>query len=356
MTSEKTALFQQGAHGINVWKIWNVDNIIYITANGQEYSEIVNEGKASRTIEEQVQLRINARINNKLDSGFVRSMDELSQHKLNQLGLPLPMLAKPYKDVQTKVKIDNCYLQPKLDGHRCIITKLNNQIVAYSRRGKWIKVIDHIVDELNYLSEGYFLDGELYKHGTPLQTIASLVRRDTALPDTETIQYHIYDVFHINKLRTQYCDRYDWLRKNIKTSNIIQLVETINMENSRTKLPEQFTLARNSGYEGVILRPKYGVYGIGKRPDSLIKVKERLDAEFKCVDIIPTRDGWGNLILETNDGTQFKCTAPGTIADKIATLNNKHKFIGKMITCEFAHWTNDHKPFHCVAIRWKDDI
>ena len=77
-----------------------------------------------------------------------------------------PMLAYP---VSTK-PIDYSkpvFMQPKLDGVRCVIQYDAGKVTAYSRTGKEWKNIDHILAELcPFFSKhpNVILDGELYNH------------------------------------------------------------------------------------------------------------------------------------------------------------------------------------------------
>ena len=78
-----------------------------------------------------------------------------------------PMLA--YKVGKKPVDwSENVYIQPKLDGVRCVI-KLgdNNEVQAFSRTGKpWLNIA-HITNSLHYFFTQHpdiILDGELYNH------------------------------------------------------------------------------------------------------------------------------------------------------------------------------------------------
>ena len=352
MHENHNVLFGQGAYGLRVWEIWSVGNTIFIQANGQQYTETVPEGKAGRSLKEQVHLRVEARVRSKLDAGFKRTREEAQLTMTNQLNLPMPMLAKQQKDV--KYRLANCYVQPKLDGHRCLITTDHDgRIVAYSRRGKIIDTIEHIIGDL-VLPDGVVLDGELYSHGQSLQTIASWAKR--AQPNSKLLKFHAYDLIATFDKSMPFADRFMMLEDVHGNSRNLELVHTFRVS-SHEELEERFMEATaGEGYEGLILRPERGVYGIGKRTNDLIKVKRRMDAEFKCIDVIPTRDGWGNLVLELPNGRQFKSLAPWTIHEKICTLHEKGDYIGRYVTCEFAGYTDDGVPFHCAAIRWRTEV
>jgi len=262
----------------------------------------------------------------------------------NQLGLAAPMLAQPLKNAG-HFQIHNMLTQPKLDGHRCLV----NRDGAYSRRGKPIDTIGEILDSIN-LPDDVILDGELYAHGKPLQTIASWAKRRQ--PNTLLLQYHIYDVIIPGE---RFQDRLTYLHDVITENQFVRLVPTYRVKQG----VDPYELCKRyiaKGYEGGILRHADGKYDIGKRSKNLIKVKMRHDEEFECVDIERSKDDWGVLILKTKDGKLFKTSAPGDHGAKKYALDHKEQFIGKLVTCEYADLTKDGIPFHCVAIRWRDDL
>lgn len=346
-------LFGNGVHGVRVYEIWSKGNTIVIYANGSHYYEEIKEGKAGRTISEQIKLRINARLRSKLDQGFKRTKEELGYHDTNQLGLLRPMLAKPFKNVRD-LTLNGMYIQPKLDGHRCLMVKQEGKVIAYSRAGKIIDTLDHITHDMD-MPENVVFDGELYCHGQSLQTIASWSKR--LQPNTKRIKYHIYDCIVEDDFNVIFGVRFELLQRLHMWNDRISLVETIKHDPDRgITINDYYRAARDEGYEGAILRPANGIYAVGKRPDALIKVKMREEDEFTVLDVVPTRDGWGNLVLKSKSGLRFKTLAPGTVVDKIFTLNHKDQFIGRTVTCEYANLTDSGKPQHCVAMRYRVDI
>ena len=83
------------------------------------------------------------------------------------------------------------FLQPKLDGVRCIFTKQG----AYSRSGKKFKNVQHLRRQLKPFfaaNPTVVLDGELYNHDFKdnFNKIISLVRTQHATKDQTLIQFH----------------------------------------------------------------------------------------------------------------------------------------------------------------------
>ena len=315
----------------------------------QYQTEFVAEGKAARSLEEQIDSRIQSRINKQLDKGYVYSANEaeMMARPTNQLGLPKPMLAHKLKDVK-RINYEGAVAQPKFDGNRCLIYCEDGINKAYSRNGKPITAIRHILRDIQ-LEEGMILDGELYCHGKSLQTIVSWIKREQ--PDTALLKYHLYDVV-IPGLAYKY--RSQLIRTLPKGESISPVYgESVG---SHEALLKAFRRFREQGYEGAILR--WGDFGYedGRRSKSLVKVKEWHDEEFTVVDIHESADGWAVLECMLPNSTTFRVSAPGGIYDKIRILECREDYIGREVTVEFADFTEAGKPFHPVAIRFREEV
>jgi len=353
--STRTELYQVDAIGrTRVWSIEHWDNTIFIQhgvmgGQLQTKTEHVPLGKGGRTTEQQVRSRVESRINKQLDRGYKITVDLAKDNKgTNALNLSKPMLAKPLKDVGGIVYDDNAWLQPKLDGHRCKITMINGELVAYSRQGKLLTTIDHILDGLN-LHEGETTDGELYCHGEPLQRITSWVKRKQE--DTKRLCYYAYDMVD----ERPFAERFLTLGRVVRDS-AFALQTSTEAAQSAVFAKAYFTEAKRSGYEGAILRWGTMGYQAGKRSKYLVKIKGLIDGEFEVVDIIPSVDMWGILVCVNEKGDEFKVNAPGGYDEKTIILHNKAKYIGRQVTVEYANLTDKGVPFHPVAIRFRRDI
>jgi DNA ligase-1 len=199
-----------------------------------------------------------------------------------------PMLAYPVSDKPidyTKL----VFMQPKLDGVRCLIQYDNNVVTAYSRTGKEWKNIDHILQSLlPFFQENpnVILDGELYNHALrdDFEKIISCVRKQkpTAIDRAESrklVQFHCYDV--VDDVVT-FSNRTQWLQTNLKPTYGIKLVPTIFSITNQYQAHAYHDINLKDGYEGSILRlnTEYQC----KRSHSLRKFKDFHDAEAVITD------------------------------------------------------------------------
>lgn len=327
---------------------------IFGTAGGslQEEIECVYEGLQSRNLEEQILSRVNSRIHNKKKTGYVDNIqDATSNTRVNLLGFERPMLAKKYKDAANKIKWhERVYIQPKLNGERCLIRKCGGEITAYSRQGIEFTTLQHITNQLKKISDDFTLDGELYIHGVKLQTINSWVKRKQ--PSTLNIKFHVYDII----MEAEYSHRMialERIKNLLGDCKEIKFVETYHAdnENEAFKWRDEFM---DEGYEGAMLRTSKTKYEDGKRSNSLLKMKKAMDDEFLVVDISPSVHGWAILDCVTKEGKTFSVSAPGSIEEKTEIYLDRDVYIGRYCQVEFFEWTIDKKPFHPVALRFRD--
>jgi DNA ligase-1 len=352
--SIRTSLYQEDARGkMRVWSITSDDNTIVMQHGElggalQIKTEVVRTGLATRTIEEQVRSRVRSRINKQYDRGYKDSVEEARAMKgTNSLSLFKPMLAKPLKDVRN-IDYYRAYTQYKYDGHRCLITKQDGKLMAYSRQGKLITSIDHILDGIN-LQEGMTLDGELYCHGVPLQTIGSWIKREQDA--TKSLIYCAYD----SVAELPFAERLQQVGVALARAENASVAPTA-AAGDDLDVRMFFSQARAKGYEGAILRWGEEGYQVGKRSKYLVKVKTVMDNEFRVIDMERSKDGWAILVCEAKNYTPFKVNAPGGYEEKFNIWKNRDSYIGRMVTVEYANLTTDGIPFHPVATTFREDV
>lgn len=351
MNIDETVLYKRDASGgIRVWTISAIDFTIVIRygmIDGamQEVYEDVCEGKGNRDEYEQLMSRINSRINKQIDRGYVYDIRKVGGKSSNKLGFPKPMLAQNLKSVSKQINFKSAFIQRKYDGNRCLIIKTQNGLIAYSRNGKIVNTINHILDDID-IPLDVILDGELYCHGVPLQTIVSWIKRKQE--NNKRIKYHIYDTI----CELPFSQRYRMLQ-GFNFGNNIKLVETYPIQDIGEAM-SLFKEFRTEGYEGAMLRWGDLGYEDDKRSKSLVKIKDWEDDEFYVVDIHPSKDGWGILECLTKNGQTFRTSAPGSIPEKLEVYKNRSNYFGKYVTIEYAYMTKDKIPFHPIAKCWRD--
>ena len=341
-------LYKKDATGqIREWRIWYEGSEIVIGhgvfgGQMQEKREPVVI-KGNNSLSEQIQSRIASRCGKKRDNGYLADLAAVQRQEKarNALGLFKPMLAHKMKDFKGP-EITDWYVQYKYNGHRCLVTNIDGNLFAYSRQGKEIKSIDHILEKID-IPEDMTLDGELYIHGKSLQAISSLIKRKQF--GSHELEYKLYDCM----LPVSFKSRYDFIY-NLLPDMVVPTYHNGPRDTAALKT------AIERGYEGLIVRHGASGYEDGKRSKSLLKLKSVDDGEFEVVDIVLSADGWAILVCQTDLGKRFKVSAPGTMEEKFIIVRNYEKYIGQYVTVEWAELTQDKIPFHPIATGWVQDI
>ena len=251
-----------------------------------------------------------------------------------------PMLAYPVSDKPidyTKL----VFMQPKLDGVRCLIQcNPSKMVVAYSRTGKEWKNIDHILNSLIPFFAEYpdvILDGELYNHALKddFEKIISCVRK-TKPTDADRaesrklVQFHCYDIVDET---IKFNERYKFVFDKLRDSYGIRAVQTheVHAEKYAHQLHK---ICLKNGYEGSILRTN-DVYKCG-RSWSLRKFKDFRDAEAVLVDWVEgkgKRKGTiGKFMAIDADGNTFGMPVMGNFKKLQTMFKEMQGWVGKEAT------------------------
>src|SRR5210317_158692 len=166
-----------------------------------------------------------------------------------------PMLAHKFDESRIDWN-EKVYLQPKLDGVRCLFTKYG----AFTRTGKRLMNVQHLEDALKiffHVNPDAILDGELYNHRlkADFEKIISLVRKQKptdqdAREAEDLVQYHVYDTIAES---VDYEDRFNWLTRCLPIAASMTLIKNTVVESQdEAKMLHDVHLAQ--GYEGSMLR------------------------------------------------------------------------------------------------------
>jgi len=270
-----------------------------------------------------------------------------------------PMLAHKF-DIKRVDYSKPVYIQPKLDGVRCLFTKDG----AFSRTGKQFMNVAHIQLELiSFFKDNpnVVLDGELYNHDLKhdFEKIISLVRKqkptaDDRLEAKNLMQYHLYDF--IDNKKTNYQNRMHQLACADIYSSSIKHVPAYRVYKHEEALNMHHDAYLAKGYEGSILRLD-GPYKHGRSYD-LMKFKDFSDTEATIIGYETgkgKREGTlGKFIMQDDDGNEFGCP-PGkgyNYKDLANILNNIGDYIGKRATFTYFQRTQAgsyrHPLFKCI--------
>ena len=237
-----------------------------------------------------------------------------------------PMLAYPVsnKPIDYSRKV---FIQPKLDGVRCLIQYErvvpsgippdihSHKVKAYSRTGKEWKNINHILEELKPFFETHpdvVLDGELYNHDLRdnFEKIISCVRKTKPTEEhraesKKLVQFHCYDVI-LEKPELNFDVRNEWLNLNLPITVSTRSVETHYACTEKYVL-DLHKIFLKRGYEGSIARLNYRYEN--KRSHNLRKIKDFQDAEATIIDWVEgkgKRKGTiGKFVGEDSEGIIF---------------------------------------------------
>ena len=341
-------------------------------------SEGKNKGKKNETTpRDQALLEAQRDWDKKVKQGYVEQLvePELKKKPSSKSGRLLkPMLAIEFNMEKEKSIGFPVFIQPKLDGVRCLIYKENDKIIFQSRQNTIYDDFDHLIPELQHLisqfgdQENLILDGELYTHGMPFEQITSMVRSSKGKrKNIEELNYHVYDCFYsgetnLDKNSMSYNDRYQVLRRAFGDTIYpkLVLVETtlvnskLDIENFHT----HYTTLREP-YEGVMIRTTDGVYKQQGRSKDLQKYKKFMDEEF---EVVGHHEGTGchsgTPIFEcrsnVNREKTFGVTMQGTLESKRKMMENVEGYYGKKLTVKYQEKSVDGVPRFPVGIAFRD--
>ena len=201
-------------------------------------------------------------------------------------------------------------MQPKLDGLRCraIIDSVGEVALLSSQENEFTSV-PHIKEQVKALGlRNLELDGELYVHGMPFQSLASIAKTKIGLhPDYKQLEYHMFDTVSDGKQAS----RIAWLQRlNISMQSSIHIVKTIFIGNM-SELEKYYTEFVAQGYEGFIIR-QLDAYYARKRSTSIMKCKPGKFDDYDVIDYQEEHSIYGEpkgalgaLVLKSEAGSVF---------------------------------------------------
>lgn len=380
-------LYKQTSTGkIQEWFIFVQEDGLNIDASGNKPAEIVtvyglqdgkkqtaketiakgkNIGRANETTPlEQAMAEAQSQWEKKIKRGYVQSLEAAESGQIDGTriaGGVEPMLAHQYDKQGSKISFP-AFVQPKLDGHRCIAIIQDGQASLWSRTRKRITGVPHIERELEqmYPGESIILDGELYNHDyrERFEELTSFIRQSTPKPGAEVVQYWVYDVVTDGDFAHRAASLDDVTLRALNAGcKKVSAVATFDAE-SEDDLMEKFQIFLDNGFEGAMVRNAKGNYK-NKRSYDLQKVKQFQDAEYPVIRIEEGRGkmaGRALFVCETPEGKEFRVKMIGALDDLKTYFENQAPWIGRQLTVKFQNLSADGIPRFPVAIRFRNEI
>ena len=355
----------------------------------EQPDKLVERGKATRNLWQQVELETNHLVKEKKDKGYKeiqKDPEEYSDEELSSIlgevitsqdGIPKPMLAKQADKVTNKKIYDKVWLASrKIDGLRSSIYLGKDGVLHTQSRGamNYDPAMSDIIenkDLINLFKEipGLILDGEAYHHGYTLQQLNSIARTQKTVKDYGILQFYWYDIVDPN---STFDERFALMKdirdemnlifdpeKDFKDGELrIQFVpqeEVIGWDNMM-KLHNQYV---SEGWEGLVIRDPDALYRPNGRTNDMIKIKIYKDDCFKVVGKEAGLRGSEDMvfIMEMPDGRTFKAKPFGDREQKEEYWNNfETRYNGHVGECKFFYYSDDGIPLQPAFKAFRDDI
>jgi ATP dependent DNA ligase domain/DNA ligase OB-like domain len=292
-----------------------------------------------------------------------------------------------------------CFVQPKLDGLRCVSYTIRlpggndagPTVALQSRTGAFFTGLPHIAAALRpYLSQhpSVVIDGELYTDQMPFEELAGLIKKkkitESDVERLKKVKYHVYDIYDRMNENMPYSERMGVLAAAVRrcgcvandafspgvaasgrmlrsaattvvatdeAATVVVLVRTEKVA-ALSDFRRLFAEFVEAGYEGIMLRNAAGVYRANYRSNDLQKYKEFMEDEYRIIDF---KEGEGRdagaviWVCETADGKEFTARPRGTMEQRREWFNDGESYIGKNLTVVYQELTEEGKPRFPVA-------
>jgi DNA ligase-1 len=353
-----------------VWTIWvnkTSEGATITVEHGQmggklqEAKETIREGKnigkANETSPyEQACLEAESKWKKQLDKNYTEEIP-VSGAEAPKL---LPMLAQKYKE-RAKYLVWPAFIQPKLNGVRCLVERKRNKIIFWSRKAKQYKNFNLYMEQefLSFMQDGDILDGEMYNHGDlTFQELMSLIK-DEKTPELDKLKKYVkFWCYDRPAGDLGFKDRYVKVMRLIPNGlNYVRLVTTWCID-SPLQVDTQHGKFCSEGYEGSIIRSGGDEpYNFQYRDNQLQKHKDFLDAEFKivgCKEGVGKDEGKAIFRCVTDQGKEFDVRCKGADEIRQEQWRNRKSYMNKDLTVRYQSLSDDGIPIFPVGICVRD--
>lgn len=269
------------------------------------------------------------------------------------------MLCYPYSEKRFLTQYDSKGLiQRKFNGDRCKAVIENGKVTLYSSQANEITNLQHINQELSQLPN-ITLDGELYLHGLPHQTIHSIVAQKI-YPHEQSflMEYHVFDLITNAKQFDRLVDLHhhlDWKKLAMKKVKLVDTKVVLTVKEIEMYY-QQFV---NEGFEGFIIRNPKGEY-VEKRSTDIMKCKPRCQSVARVIvmNVAHTLEGIQKNMLgafqciDEETGVRFKVgTGLTETQRKEFWARGDKAMAGERLVYKYQELSIDNTPIFPVFVR-----
>ena len=248
-------------------------NLIHWTF--QQCSE-AQEKWMRKVLKKNLAIGVSTKTLNKVQSNFIPTFDVALAQKFDM----------------KRIKSSEVFIEPKLDGIRCLAIVENREAKLFTRAGKLITNFDDTVGaELSKLNDGCY-DGEIMS--TDFTALMRQVHRKES-KDISEVYFALFDYIPLKEWKAksphqQAWRRYEILRWRIKDLNkYVTLVKRERIKSDYDEIKRIHDSYVNRGYEGAMIKTIHDPYCFG-RDYSVMKFKAFFDAD---VPVIGLKEGTG---------------------------------------------------------------
>ncbi len=281
-----------------------------------------------------------------LKKNLAIGMSTKSVNKVLPNFIPTFDVALAQKFDMKRIKSSEVFIEPKLDGIRCLAIVENRVAKLYTRAGKLITNFDDTVGaELSKLNDGCY-DGEIMSTDFT-ELMRQVYRKDDK--DISDVYFALFDYIPLKEWkakssREQSWRRYEILKWRIKDLNkYVTLVKRERIKSDYDEIKRIHDSYVNRGYEGAMIKTIHDPYCFG-RDYSVMKFKAFFDAD---VPIIGLKEGTGKhqgklgSFLVDYKGVEVNVGSGLTDELREQIWQNKDNHIGRIIEVRYQEETPD---------------
>ncbi len=198
----------------------------------------------------------------------------------------------------------NWIFEYKWDGYRALANIEKGLVELYSRNLNPFRQFPSIVKALGKIGHDVILDGEIVAEEKGLSKFQTLQNFQTT--GFGKVVYYVFDILYLDGHDLTHLtlkDRKTLLKKIFIRSSIVKLSKSIRRDGI-----ELFKAAKKQGWEGIIAKDLNSNYLPGRRSESWLKIKSRLQQEAVLGGFTEpegSRKFFGSLLLGVYDKNKF---------------------------------------------------